>query len=97
MSGATAWDDPAAGQTHILVANEALHHGTKLDHSPINPNQICSFGVDCWDDPFNFSRPASIGLIEPDLIIPLTAVGTKIQLFPGNRHPKNFHIVLTSS
>ena len=40
VSGATAWDDPVTGQTHVLVANEALCHGTKSDHSLINPNQI---------------------------------------------------------
>ena len=40
VSGAAAWDDPILNQTHILVMNEALCHGTKLDHSPINPNQI---------------------------------------------------------
>ena len=38
-SGATAWDDPATDQTCVLVINEALCHGTKLDHSPIDPNQ----------------------------------------------------------
>ena len=40
VTGATAWDDPVAGQTHILVADEALFHGTKSDHSLMNPNQI---------------------------------------------------------
>ena len=79
VSGATAWDDPAAGQTCILVVNEALCHGTKSDHSPINPNQIHSFGIDCWDDPFDASRPISIGPIEPDLVVPLSAISTKIQ------------------
>ena len=40
VSGATAWDDPASGQTYIIRINEALYYGTKLDHSLINPNQI---------------------------------------------------------
>ena len=26
VSGATAWDDPASGQTYILVMNEALYY-----------------------------------------------------------------------
>ena len=64
VSGATAWDDPVTGQTCVLV---------------INPNQICSFGIDHWDDPFDASRPISIGPIESDLIIPLSTVGTEIQ------------------
>ena len=56
VSGATAWDDPITGQTYILVVNEALYYGTKLDHSLINPNQIRSFGVDHWDNPFDKSN-----------------------------------------
>ena len=40
VSGATAWDDPHTGETYILVINEALYYGTKLDHSLINPNQL---------------------------------------------------------
>ena len=39
VSGATSWDNPASGQTYIIVINEALYYGTKLDHSLINPNQ----------------------------------------------------------
>ena len=40
VSRAAAWDDPVTNQTHILVTNKALCCGTKLDHSPINPNQM---------------------------------------------------------
>ena len=79
VSGAAAWNDPATNQTCVLVTNEALHCGTKSDHSPINPNQIRSFGVDHWDNPFDKSRPISIGPVEHDLTIPLTTTGTKIQ------------------
>ena len=77
--GATAWDDPVLDQTHFLVVNEALCCGTKLDHSLISPNQIRSFGVDHWDNPFDETRPISIRPIDPNLSIPLTATGTKIQ------------------
>ena len=40
VSGETAWDDPITGQTYILVINEGLYYGNKMDHSLINPNQI---------------------------------------------------------
>ena len=79
VSGANAWDDPATNQTHVLVVNEALCHDAKSDHSLINPNQIRSFGVNHWDDPFDASRSLSIRPLESDLIIPLTTVGAKIQ------------------
>ena len=38
VSGATGWDDPASGKTCIIVINEALYYGTKLDHSLVNKN-----------------------------------------------------------
>ena len=99
-SGPTAWDDQVAGQTCILVANEALHCGTNLDHSLVNPNQMQSFGIDHWDNPFDTSRPMSIGPVESDLIIPLATVGTKIQFVSGaptsNELPHCPRIHLTS-
>ena len=79
VSGATAWDDPVSDQTCVLVVDEALCCGTKSDHSPINPNQIRSFGVDCWDNPFDKSRPISVRPVDHDAIIPLNTTGTKIQ------------------
>ena len=38
VTAATAFDDPTSGATFILVFNEALYNGEKLDHSLINPN-----------------------------------------------------------
>ena len=38
VSGATAWDGIVTGQTYIIIINEALYYGTKLDHLLINPN-----------------------------------------------------------
>ena len=45
VSGATAWDDPITEQTYILVINEGLYYGNKMDHSLINPNQVRDYGV----------------------------------------------------
>ena len=49
VSGGTAWDDPITGNTFILVFNESLFYGNKLDHSLLNPNQLRFHGVDLWD------------------------------------------------
>ena len=94
-SGTTAWDDPAAGQTHILVVNETLHCGTKLDHSLINPNQIRSFGIDRWDNPFDKSKPMSIRPLDCGATIPLLTVEQRSNLFHEHLHPKNHHIAPT--
>ena len=79
VSGAAVWDDPISGQTCVLVVKEALHCGNKLDHSLINPNQIQSFGIDCWDNPFDETRGISSRPVEFDSVIPLATNGTEIQ------------------
>ena len=47
------WVNPVDGRHYILVINEALYFGNKLDHLLINPNQIRSFlGDVVQDNPF---------------------------------------------
>ena len=60
VSVSTAWYDPASGQTYIVVINEALYYGTKLDHSLINPNQIRAYGVPFWYNPYEKERGLTI-------------------------------------
>jgi hypothetical protein len=78
VTGATAPDDRTNGLTYILLFNEALYDGTKLDHSLINPNQIRSYGIDFWDNPFDRERGLLIDVNE-ELKIPMHSNGTKIQ------------------
>jgi len=77
VSGATAYDDAATGTTFILVFHESLYYGTKLDHTLINPNQVRSYGIPFWDNPFDPTRPLSID-VHDALHIPLRPVGTKL-------------------
>ena len=56
VSGATAWDNPVTGQTYILVINEGLYYGNKMEHSLINPNQIRAYGIPLWDNTYDHSR-----------------------------------------
>jgi hypothetical protein len=57
VAGATACDDTATGMTYILVFNEALYYGSKLDHTLINPNQVRNYGIaGFWDNPFDKER-----------------------------------------
>ena len=39
VRGATAVQDQETGETIIIIVNEGLWYGDKLDHSLINPNQ----------------------------------------------------------
>jgi hypothetical protein len=77
VSGATAYDDPVSGMTYILVFNEALYYGDKLDHTLINPNQVRSYGIPFWDNPFDPARSLSID-VNDDFHIPLRTFGTKL-------------------
>ena len=53
VNGVTAWDDPGTQHTYIIVINEALYYGNKLDNYLINPNQVRSYGLNFWDNPFD--------------------------------------------
>ena len=39
VTGATTYHHPN-GEAFIIIINEALYYGDKLDHSLINPNQV---------------------------------------------------------
>ena len=39
--------------TYILVVNENLYYGNKLDQSLINLNQVRPYGIDFWGNPFD--------------------------------------------
>ena len=77
VTGATAYDDPVTGDTFILVFHESLYYGTRLDHSLINPNQLRSYGIPFWDNPFDAAHSLSIE-VDDSLIIPMRNVGTKV-------------------
>ena len=103
FTGATAWSE-STGATFILIIHEALYYGMKLDHSLINPNQICANGIDVHDDPFT-TQQISIhideGLNTSATIIPMSQYGPKIYF--NRRTPTEeelntcYHIELTSS
>ena len=78
FSGATAWDDPASGKTYIIVINEALYYGTKLDYSMINPNQISAYGVPFWDKLYDKERGPIIE-VDYTVNIQMNKMGKKIQ------------------
>ena len=71
VSGATAYTSPENGTTYILVVNEGLYYGTRLDHSLFNPNQVRSYGVPLWDNPFDETKDVGIDL--GSLFIPFTS------------------------
>jgi hypothetical protein len=99
VTGATAFDDPVSGITFILVFNESLYYGSKLDHSLINPNQVRAYGISFWDNPYDPDRGLCID-VDDSLQIPLHPVGTKIQFSTRVPTPQELqhceHIQMTS-
>lgn len=75
-SVATAWDNPVDGSTVILVINEALYFGDRMEYSLLCPNQMRCNGVVVNDVPPMFSpnQPHSI-IIPGRLEIPLKMRG----------------------
>ena len=100
VTGATVYTDPKTGSSFILIINEGLYYGKKLDHSLFNPNQLRHHGTQVWDNPFDPYRNLSIET-EDGNIIELNTVGTKILFETRAPTPKELgnlpHIHLTSS
>ena len=76
--GATAHDDPIIGITYLLIMNDGLYCGIKLDHALVNPNQTSHYGINIWDNPYNFKKDLSIE-VNDELTIPLNTFRTKVQ------------------
>ena len=60
---ATAWQLPVSRKTYILVFNEALWMGTSMDHTLLNPNQLCHFETIVQDNP---TSPLPLSIIAED-------------------------------
>ena len=96
-SNATAWTSEA-GVTYILIFHESLTFGEDMDHSLINPNQIRSYGIPVWDNPFDHDK--RMGIDAGDFHIPFASEGSTI--FFDSHYPSDFelehcpHIELTS-
>ena len=77
VTGATTVTDSITGNSFIMVINEALYYGKKLDHSLINPNQLRFDETMVWDNPFDLCRDLCTETVDVNTI-DLTPDGTKI-------------------
>ncbi|KAL7525647.1 hypothetical protein ACHAWF_001448 [Thalassiosira exigua] len=85
------------GTRSILIMNDVLYFGRKLDHSLINPNQIRHYGIALSDNPFDMGK--SLGIDHDQDFIPFELEGATVYFettYPTmdeiETHP---HIVLT--
>jgi hypothetical protein len=75
VQAATAYDNPETGETTILIMNEAIWMGGKMDHTLVNPNQLRAFGLNVQDNLFS-DAPIFIGTEGHEFMLPLTSKGT---------------------
>ena len=61
----TAWTDPQDGQVYILVLNEALYFGNKMDHTLLNPNQLRDYGCKVYEVPKQFDPESPHSIVGP--------------------------------
>jgi hypothetical protein len=95
----TAYDHPETGETFIIVFNEAIWMGDKMDHTLVNPNQLRSYGITVQDNPFA-AAPTFISTEDNEFSLPLSCSGTI--LMAATRTPTDRelntcpHVVLSS-
>ena len=100
VSGATAVQDRVTGETLILVFNEALWYGDRMNHSLINPNQMRHFGVTVQDNPYDRDNDLTIKEHYAGISLPLSVKGTVVYFDSRSPTMQELtdcrHIVLTS-
>jgi hypothetical protein len=70
----TVWTNQDNSVEYLLVGNQMLRFGTQLPHSLINLNQLCAYGINVNDDPFDSTR--NFGIDSEKAFIPFDTMGT---------------------
>ena len=52
VQSATAYDNPETGETTILIFNKDICMRETMDHTLVNPNQLCAYGMTVQYNPF---------------------------------------------
>jgi len=77
VKAALAVDDPATGETTVIIINQALYFGDLLSHALLNPNQLRANDATVDDIPKHLSSKSmhSITINEENFSIPLKLKG----------------------
>ena len=99
VTGATAYDDPATGETVILIFHQSLWFGSSLENSLICPQQVRSYGVSMCDDPYDPNRPLGMKC-EDGTVIPFNVkksmIGVTTRCPSLQEYESYRHLVMTS-
>ena len=75
VTWATAWTCAQSGEKCILIFNETLCIGEKLDNTLVNPNTMSHHRIDVQDNPW-MEKSMGIPYPEEDVTVPLYMSGT---------------------
>ncbi|KAL7546618.1 hypothetical protein ACHAWF_009948 [Thalassiosira exigua] len=64
------------GTKSMLIMNDVLYSGGRLDHSLINPNQIRHYGIAVSDNPYVMDK--SLGIVHDQDFIPFEMEGATV-------------------
>ena len=78
VQSATAYHVNETGETIILIYNQSLYFGNRLDHALTNPNQLRAYGHSVCDDPYDPNRDLGIQVQGTDIFIPFEISGTTV-------------------
>ena len=78
VQGATAYDIDETGETIILIYNQSLYFGDRLDHTLTNPYQLQAFWHSVCDDPYDPNQDLRIHIQGTDIFIPFATKGTTV-------------------
>ena len=72
---ATAYNNPDTGETTIQILDEAIWVGDIMDHTLVNPNQLCAYRMIVQENRFA-EAPIFIATEDHDFILILPSKGT---------------------
>ena len=70
----TANDNPETGETIVLILNEAIWMDETMDHTLLNPNQLCAYGMTVEEKSLS-DAPILIATEEHKFMLPLSSKG----------------------
>mmetsp|Transcript_8644 Transcript_8644/g.12587 ORF Transcript_8644/g.12587 Transcript_8644/m.12587 type:complete len:434 (-) Transcript_8644:3145-4446(-) len=92
-SVATAWDHPDTGETYLLIINEALYFGDRMNHSLICPNQLRDFGLIVNDVPSHYDQTSSHSVIIPTTNLELPLLMRGVFSYLDTRKPTDVELL----
>ena len=75
VQAATAYNNTDTGETTILIINESTWMGKNMDHTLVNSNQLCAYGMTVQDN-FFVEAPIFIATEDHGYMLPLSSKGT---------------------